>query len=328
MTIHLPDSTIKWLLQGPSWVAYRTRIDILGQSASHTSVQADRQAMLSHPLIKGLLTNIAQWPGTVVTSHKKADLLIHQLVFLADLGLTVADDGIAEICERIIAGQSKQGPFTVLVNVSPSIGGNGQDFLSWASCDYSLSLYALLKFGMADHPAVQRALKFHLEQISEVGFRCCLDDSYGSFRPPGKRSDPCPDATLVGLKVITALPLDVYSRYAQPVVETLLQLWQQREQRHPYIFYMGNDFCKLKAPFIWYDILNVFEALSYWDFAHRHPALQEMAGIISAKADPMGRFTPESIYLWWKDWDFGQKKAPSPWMTLLAQRMLRRTADN
>lgn len=315
---------IEWLLNGPPWAAYRTRIDLLGQPETDDHVQADRSAMLAHAQVRRLIANVAEWPGQIVNTHRKADLLMHQLVFLADLGLTVADDGIAPVCEKIIAGQSSQGPFMVMVNVPPSIGGKGVDNLSWASCDYSLSLYALLKFGLAGHPAVQRALEFHLEQISEVGYRCCLDDSYGSFRPPGKKSDPCPDATLVGLKVLSAAPGD-YAQQAQPAVDCLLNLWQERLTRHPYIFYMGNDFCKLKAPFIWYDILHVTEVLSHWPSALSHPAMIEMAGIIATKADPEGRFTPESIYQWWKDWDFGQKKTPSPWLTLVAQRIIHKT---
>ena len=32
----------------------------------------------------------------------------------------------------------------------------------------------------------------------------------------------------------------------------------------------------------------------------------------------------ESIYKYWKGFDFGQKKAPSPWITLLALRVIKR----
>lgn len=316
---------IEWLLSGPPWAAYRTRVDLLGQAETDDQVQTCRQAMLAHPLVKGLLANVNQWPGGIVNNHKKADLLMHQLVFLADLGLTVEDDGIAPACEKIISGQSPEGPFTVMTNISTAYGGAGVDFQAWSACDYALTLYALVKFGLAEHPAVQKAIQFMLEQRSEVGWRCHFSIGYGNFRPPGKKSDPCPDATLVCMKVLSALPQKDYAQFAQPAVDTLLQLWQQREKSHPYIFYMGNDFCKLKAPFIWYDILNVFEVLSHFVSAHPNPALREMAEIISAKADPEGRFIPESVYLWWKDWDFGQKKAPSPWITLLVHRMLMRT---
>jgi len=49
------------------------------------------------------------------------------------------------------------------------------------------------------------------------------------------------------------------SEVARSGVEAALTLWEERRERHPYLFYMGTDFSKLKAPLIWYDILHVTE---------------------------------------------------------------------
>jgi hypothetical protein len=49
-----------------------------------------------------------------------------------------------------------------------------------------------------------------------------------------------------------------------------------------------------------------------------------MAEVIRAKADQQGRFTPESVWMAWKGWDFGQKRLPSQGLTLLAWRALQR----
>jgi hypothetical protein len=49
-----------------------------------------------------------------------------------------------------------------------------------------------------------------------------------------------------------------------------------------------------------------------------------MAQILRSKADQEGRFTPESVWRDWQDWDFGQKREPSRWLTLIAQRTLKR----
>ena len=49
-----------------------------------------------------------------------------------------------------------------------------------------------------------------------------------------------------------------------------------------------------------------------------------MLALLRAKADAQGRFTPESVWQAWKDWEFGQKKIPSRWLTLLALRALGR----
>ena len=54
--------------------------------------------------------------------------------------------------------------------------------------------------------------------------------------------------------------------------------------------------------------------------------LLAMVEVIQAKVDGDGRYTPESIWMAWKGWDFGQKKEPSPWLTFLVWRMLSRLA--
>jgi hypothetical protein len=46
-----------------------------------------------------------------------------------------------------------------------------------------------------------------------------------------------------------------------------------------------------------------------------------MLDVIRDKRDENGFFTPESVYIKMKDWDFGQKKAPSPYLTYLCLRI-------
>jgi hypothetical protein len=50
-----------------------------------------------------------------------------------------------------------------------------------------------------------------------------------------------------------------------------------------------------------------------------------MAVIVKAKADDQSRFAPESIWQAWHEWDFGQKREPSAWLTLIMLRILQRT---
>jgi len=86
-------------------------------------------------------------------------------------------------------------------------------------------------------------------------------------------------------------------------------------QKHPYIFYMGNDFRKLKVPFIWYDIVHVTNVISQVSVLKKDRRLQEMFSIIKEKETNQG-YIPESIYIPWKEWDFGQKKRVSEWLSL------------
>jgi hypothetical protein len=111
---------------------------------------------------------------------------------------------------------------------------------------------------------------------------------------------------------------------AQIGAEALLSAWDRRREQHPYLFYMGTDFCKLKAPLVWYDILHVLDTLSHFEQLRQDPRLLAMAEIAAAKASPQGKFIPESVWAAWKDWDFGQKKEPSRWLTLLMHNILQR----
>jgi hypothetical protein len=108
----------------------------------------------------------------------------------------------------------------------------------------------------------------------------------------------------------------------QAGIDCLLDLWENSLKRAPYMFRMGTDFRKLKAPTFWYGLLGVADVLSRYPAALADPRFRSMVEVVASKAGPDGRFTPESAYLAWKDWDFGQKKAPSSWVTLVATRIL------
>ena len=87
---------------------------------------------------------------------------------------------------------------------------------------------------------------------------------------------------------------------------------------------MGTDFRKLKAPAIFYDIVSVTDCLSKFEFVRTDSRFCEMIDIIKEKQDADGMFVPESIYQKCKGWDFGQKKAASPYLTFLCMRILDR----
>jgi hypothetical protein len=49
-----------------------------------------------------------------------------------------------------------------------------------------------------------------------------------------------------------------------------------------------------------------------------------MVETITSQADGDGRYTASSAYQAWKGWPFADKKSPSPWLTFLVLRILRR----
>lgn len=79
---------------------------------------------------------------------------------------------------------------------------------------------------------------------------------------PGRKSDPCPYANLDMLKLAGAVPELNDSLATRAGAEAILTQWTGRRENHPYMFYMGTDFCKLKAPLVWYDILHVLDTMA------------------------------------------------------------------
>jgi hypothetical protein len=320
------EAAIKWLLEGPAWVEHRARVDLLEELEDSPQVTAARQAMIASPQVQGLLAELSDWPGPVLSNHKNAGHPIHKLVFLADLGLRANDPGVGEIIERVMQHQSPEGPFQVLVNIPKHFGGTGEDQYAWMLCDAPLVLYALCAFGLGDDARVRAAAQYLVDLIRDNGWPCAATADVGKFRGPGRKTDPCPYANLVMLKALGQMPEWIDSPAAHTGVETLLSLWEKRQETRPYLFAMGTDFDKLKAPLVWYDILHVLDVLTQFPWLQGDSRLREMADVVEAKADEQGRFTAESVWKAWGDWEFGQKRNPSRWVTLLALRALKRAA--
>lgn len=323
----MKDELITWLLDGQPWVEYRTRLDLLGQSEDSPQVIEAYHATLAHTNIQNLIADLSDWPGMVLKSHKKAGHPLHKLGFLADVGLKVADPGIARIAQRIMNHRSPQGPFQVLVNINRRYGGTGEDQFAWMLCDAPLLAYALVIFGLKDEPEIQNALDSLVNLGRENGWPCAVSPELGKFRGPGRISDPCPFASLVMLQLLAQFPEKHSDPSVKIGVETLLSLWEQRKEKRPYLFAMGTDFARLKAPLIWYDILHVIDVLTQFPWVLEDTRLQEMIEIVRSKSDSIGRFTAESIWMDWKAWEFGQKKEPSKWVTFVAQRILKRSGN-
>ena len=315
---------IEWLLEGEPFVEYRTRIDLLEQSEDELKVAQSRERMIENPRIQSLLRELKNWPGTVLSSHRSASQPFHKLSFIADIGLRKDDPEIKDIISKIFEHISNEGPFQLPTNIPKHFGGSGKNEWAWALCDAPTIIYSLAKFGLRKDEQVQKAAKYLAKLVHENGWRCVVSKELGKFRGPGRKEDPCPYATLVTLKMLAQFDEWKHDKEVHVGTECLLDLWKRSMELHPYIFYMGTDFRKIKAPFIWYDILHVLDVLSQFEWTRNDSRLIDMAEIMKSKANGEGKYTPESVWRAWKDWDFGQKKLPSRWLTFLVLNIFKR----
>jgi hypothetical protein len=239
--------------------------------------------------------------------------------------LNVNDPPVKKIVNKVMKHQSKQGPFQLPTNIPVHFGGSGKDEWAWALCDAPVIVAALIQMGMNEDPRVQAAVEYLDGLVRGNGWPCAVSPELGKFRGPGRKDDPCPYATLVTLQALAHIPEAHKSKSAKIGVETLLSLWDESRELHPYMFFMGTDFRKLKAPLFWYDILHVLDVLSHFKSARKDKRFKQMLKVVESKADSDGRYIPESVWTAWKDWDFNQKKIPSQGLTFFVKRILKRT---
>ncbi len=315
-------NTINWLLKCDPYVEFATRVNILKQDKSE--LEELKNIVLEDPRIRKYLGDVADFNGMLVTNHKNPELPIHKLMFLLEIGL---DDHVAEIqiaLNKILSNKSEDGMYKCMTNVPVHFGGTGTDTLAWCLCDAPLMLYALLKAGLSYDKYIKAGVDYIVKLNRQNGFPCAVSKELGKFRGPGRKDDCCPYATLITLKLLSLIPEYKDSEIAKTTIDALLGLWENSLDQHPYIFYMGNDFRKLKAPAVWYDIVNVTDCLSQFEYARKDQRFIDMLDIIQGKVNSEFQFTPESVYFKCKDWDFGQKKQPSPWLTYLCLTILER----
>ncbi|HPJ01483.1 MAG TPA: hypothetical protein PKU80_01410 [Candidatus Limiplasma sp.] len=317
-------NTVQWLLRSEPYVRYRTLLDLMDQPFDDASVLQARSQMLSSPLVQGLFQELETWPGETITNHKKAGLLYHKLAFLAEIGIRADDSFMKPVVVKILKHISEQGVLELPSRIPVAFGGTGEDIDAWLLCDTPRLYASLLKMGVP-----YELLKPGVDQLAALirdnGFPCAGSPKIGRFRGPGKQSDPCPYATLLMLSMLLQVKaIDQATLYTG--AQSLLTLWEHSREQSPYLFRMGTDFRKLKAPFIWYDILHVADILSQMRWLHNDQRFLEMLDIIQSKQDDKGCYTPESVWFPWKAWDFGQKKQPSPWLTFLVLRIGKRIA--
>ncbi|MBU0486451.1 MAG: hypothetical protein KKA07_17555 [Bacteroidetes bacterium] len=323
------DTTIiEWLLHADPWVEYRTRIELLGELHDSPAVVSARERMKKHPEVRKLIDELKEWPGEVLKSHKNAGHPYHKLAYIADVGFNMQDAEIQHIVGKVFEHISSEGPFQVCVNIPVHFGGTGTDQFAWFLCDAPVLVYSLAKFGLAENESVIIARDFLISKNRDNGYPCVVSGELGKFRGPGRKDDPCPLASMVMLKMISVFEDQKDAAHVKKTIDSLLDLWEQSIERHPYMFYMGTDFRKLKAPLIWYDVLHLTDVLSDFSYAINDKRFLKMVELIEQKADPAGKYTPESVWTAWKSWDFGQKKLPSPWLTFLVCRIRKRITQS
>lgn len=312
---------IKWLTQKEDWISYLARTDLLDENIDRVLY---REKILLEKEFDDIVNELSRWPEKLMKNHKDSGHPVHKLAFLADVGIKSNDGKMPLIIEMIKKHVSEEGVYQVLVNIPTHFGGSGENQLSWMLCDAPTILYSLAKMGLRSDEEVIRGTRYLVGLQDENGWRCKADQSLGGFRGPGKKADVCPYANLLMLKLLSEVNSHEFDEVIPIALEAVLKLWEDRKERKEYLFGMGTDFKKLKAPLIWFDLLHVLDVLSKYELIYDDYRFVEMVDVLRDKINNNKYLTAESVYMPWKSWEFGQKKVPSRFITLIAYRILKR----
>ena len=307
------------------WLQYAIRVNLLGESKA--DVSGLREEALQDKKIQAYLNDISDFHSMLISNHKNPELPIRKLIFLLDIGFDTDIPEMENAISQLMRHKDKNGIYQSLTNIPKHFGGTGTDLFGWCLCDAPLLLMALLKANVDYRQHIKQGVDFLVALNQPQGFPCSASEEFGKFRGPGRKDDLCPYATLVMLNLLSEIDEYKNSDIAVNGVKSILALWENSLERHPYMFYMGTDFRKLKAPAMWYDIVSVADCLGKYEYAKNDKRFLEMVGMIKAKQDENGLFTPESIYTKCKGWDFGQKKTISPYLSYLCIRLLGRVQE-
>jgi hypothetical protein len=294
-------------------------------NSNSIEVTKDREAMVNHPKIKELVKKSLTWPGYPLKRHNDANHPLHTLSVLADYGIKATDPGMNKVINKILSKQSEAGAFQTQIQLYKQFGGLEGQHWTWMACDATVLLYVLFCFGLSEINEVKKAKNHILSLIEENGWRCSASSLLGNFKGPGKREDPCPITNAYALKALSLDPDLIDDSRVLLGVEMLLKHWEFRGEKKYFLFGIGSDFQKLKYPLVWYDILHIADVLSRYPIVHKDPRFQEMVRTITNQADKNGYYTASSMFRAWKEWSFADKKNPSPWLTFMVYRILKRS---
>ncbi|MSP13789.1 MAG: hypothetical protein EXR62_12645 [Chloroflexi bacterium] len=314
---------LNWLLSASEpWVVYNTQLDLVGADPTAAATQVAYEALRNHPAVVKMIDSLADWPPAKPLSraYDPKDT-IWKLATLGDFGLRRDDERIAAIAEKVFVAQAEEGGF---------LHGGFDHTKSWHTrpyiCISHVITYALARFGSLEDARLQHAYD-HIIAWQRLD---------GGWHPnklnlPGneRETDPsCPFGTLNVLRALVAHPDLRQTLAAQRAANYLLTCWERRaEPFRPVGFGIGSTWDKVQYPFVQYQLLKMADTLAQIPNIRQDQRLRQIIERLKEKQSSAGPWLAESTNKPYEDFDFGQKKFTSPWISFLALRAIHRTAE-
>ncbi len=293
-----------WLLEGPEWIKYAVRTQLLDETADTSAALADDAIRGVVARLKDQRRGIGAWRTGAVSCEAQGSA-VWDLFLLTDIGFNAAQLGIQAEAEAILKSQRPNGAFIT----EPGMEEN-------YFCMSAILLACLARLGYAEAPEMQRFVRRLLaEQRPGGGWNC--EDS---------RTD-CPMDNLNVLMLLGEYPKYRRDSRLNGALGLLLEHWAKREQGLRLAgFGIGRRYRSLQYPAIKYGILRVLDVASRFPDAVAQPVYREMLDFVRSQGRNgyyHAAMPPES----YRGFDFAQTELPSRWISFLVQRLEKRTAE-
>ncbi|MBN1161816.1 MAG: hypothetical protein JXA17_07715 [Dehalococcoidales bacterium] len=296
---------LDWLLEGPAWFKYAVELQLLERKPETDTAIQDNSIQKIVSRLKGNDAGIPAIKSCRV-HYTELGKAYWDLFLLADIGLTVKDCDLEGEAEEIFRYQANDGTFTMPPNVQDNY-----------FCMSAILIASLAKMGYRDDPRVIKYIRAVMNYQMLGGGWDCYGDSYGI-------GDSCPMDDMNILMLLGQYRDYRLNPKLHGAIDNLLKHWQ--EKTHLYGFGVGKRFRSLQYPAVKYGILRVLDILSFFPYAVKSPAFQNMLDHVHAKGVD-GRYFAESVDMVYTDFDFSQTGEPSRWITFLVNRIDKRVEN-
>ena len=321
--------TISWLLEDSEpAVRHATLRDLLGRSADDPEVVAAREeAMRSEPIATILAHQSPEgyWEKAGAGYSPKYRSTVWQIIFLDQLGADGADERVRRGIEYLLDHtQTAAGGFGCSSDASPRPPASSTAL----HCLHGNLLRALLGFGLAADPRVQRAIEWTATSVADESRR--KDYTPGpDFACAFSGGRPCAWGAIKELLALARVPATSRTPTVEAAIERGVEFLLSRDLTDA--DYPTGDGSAKVSPH-WFrlgfpygypaDVLQALEALVGCGRGG-DPRLRPAFDWLASRVGSDGRWRNELSY-GNRAWaPFERRRAPSKWVTLRALRVLR-----
>lgn len=308
------DNTLNWLMESNSWTKYGVLKNIL-DIKDQEELKSAKRDLLNEPNVQKIILELNEWYPDSYTRHNDPKISHYKLMLLAEFGLTIDDPGIKEIIDKVKLNMDND-----LYAMKQSLPERGGDLpVGWYAlpCDSPIILYSLLLMGDRSSETL-KAVDILAEKWKDpTGWFCNFFFVKGQFK---KLNASCPMAGLMALQVFSLVDKYKESKSAENAFNSLV--FHKDLKKNLYFFGRSKKFWTFKYPFVWYNAFYMAYTVSRFKQFKNSDLFNELREWICKSLDENGYIKATSMFRIYKEWDFANKKDPSPWLTYLANRIL------